>query len=208
MIHYMLYVSPQTRGQGELPWNGDLTNRGVVVLRAAALDDIAHYCRSHTLLLVLVDLTGAAVEEMIDFARRVRNLLQETQPHAILLGLAAENVSHELRRRLADAGMRDLVSREDPEEFLFWRLELFTRLAELEQFEQSRFDVARLAHETRERLHELSQPLSAVQGRLQLIALRASPEDPNYQHLQDMVRMMFEVSQSIMSIHQIHRRYS
>jgi signal transduction histidine kinase len=106
---------------------------------------------------------------------------------------------------LAEAGIDGLLGANDPTRFLLYQLDLLRRLAELKRFEGSQSGVQDLAKRTRETLHDLSQPLSAVQGRLQLMAAKCSNDDPNQQYYADLVRQVFEITNHVVKIQQIQR---
>jgi hypothetical protein len=44
-----------------------------------------------------------------------------------------------------------------------------------------------------------------VQGRLQLIAVKTPAEDPNRKYFDEMVRLVFEITNHVMKIQQIQR---
>jgi len=77
-----------------------------------------------------------------------------------VLGLSGGPLSETHRDELAAAGLVDLLARDDPEQFIRWRVELLATLSDLRHFEQSRMNVSTLAIDTRTHLHDLSQPLS------------------------------------------------
>jgi len=205
MSHYLLYVSPEQRRE-ELPWPVDLLSWGIVLLHARNVREAVHYCRAYKLIMVLLELpaAGQPAEEAV---AAIAAAAGADHPFPIL-GVAQAPFSDEERRRLALAGMVDMILRGDPEQFIRWRLETLTALSELRRFEQAHASVADLASRTRSQLHDLSQPLSAVQGRLQLLAARCPSSDPNSQTFQDLVRLIFDVTHQVMEIQQIHRQFS
>ena len=205
MNHHILHVGlkPESRG---LPWNLDLTGRNVVIHQVGSLRDAINYRRAYTLMMVLIDIHQCD-EETVQAVTSIAST-PSTQEAGPLVGLLYSDLSAEERDRLAHAGLDHAISRLDPERFLLQLLELLIDLTELRQFEQSRMDVNTLALRTRECLHDLSQPLSAVQGRLQLLASRCPESDPNCKCLNDLVQLIMQVSQQVGEIHQIHRKFS
>jgi len=206
MNHYLLHVSLQGKPEPQ-PWQERLTERKVIVLRAASLREAVQYCRVYNLLMVLLEFEAcsAAVQEAA--ATLAATAPDGGQPSPVL-GLSGAALSEGQRNALAAAGLVDLLARDDPEPFMRWRIELLATLSELRHFEQSRMNVSTLATDTRAHLHDLSQPLSAVQGRLQLMAAQCPPDDPNAAMFQELVRLIFEVSRQVMAIHQLHRQFS
>ena len=176
MNHYLLHVSLE--GKPEIPpWQERLAERKLIVLRAASLREAVQYCRVYPLLMVLLECDGggAAIQEAA--ATLAATAPDGRQPSPVL-GLCATPLSEGQRDALAAAGLVGLLAKDDPEQFICWRLELLATLSDLRHFEQSRMDVSTLATDTRTHLHDLSQPLSAVQGRLQLLAAKHPSDDP------------------------------
>jgi len=206
MNHYLLHVSLQGKPE-PLPWQERLAERKVIVLRAASLREAVQYCRVYKLLLVVLecDGCGAALHEAV--ATLAATAPEGGQPPPVL-GLSAGPLSEGQRDELAAAGLVGLLAKDDPERFIRWRLDLLAALSDLRHFEQARVNVTTLAADTRTHLHDLSQPLSAVLGRLQLMAAKCPPDDPNAAMLRELVRLTFEVTQQVMAIHQLHRQFS
>jgi signal transduction histidine kinase len=134
--------------------------------------------------------------------------LQVAQPRPALIGLLRFEPDPERRQALVHAPFDALIHESDPARFLEWPIETLQRLHELSHFEQSRMDVGQLADQTRKKLHDLSQPLSAVQGRLQLMAAKVNGAAPTAECLQELVRLIFDVSNHLMEIQRMHRTYS
>src|SRR5690606_3164049 len=109
------------------------------------------------------------------------------------------------RSALAEAEVDFVVSASDPAPFLQFQMRTLLDAAELKLLQDQRLGIKDLAKRTRESLHALSQPLSAVQGRLQLMAAKCAQEDPNAKYLADLVKQVFEVTHQVMKIQQIHR---
>ena len=205
MTHHLLYAS--TRGlPALLPWQMNLSSRGIVVLRAGRIEEALPYCATYAMMMILLDIKHPD-EEILEAVARLKNAI-DAGYHAPLIGLCHVAPSDAERAALAAAGLDDVIVKNDPPRFIMWRLEMLAALGELRHFEQSRMDVANLALKTREHLHDLSQPLSAVQGRLQLMAARLPEGDPSAQQFNELVKLIFEVSQHVVEIHQIHRQYS
>jgi hypothetical protein len=205
MTHYILYVSPSSARE-TASWQADLPSRGVVSLRAATVGEALQYCRAYDLLAVFLELGAldhAARQDVCAIASSFPD-----KPRPPLLGVCTDHPSDAERLELAMAGLDDLILKADPDRFILWRLETLVTLSNLRRFEKARIDVAELAGRTRAHLHELSQPLSAVQGRLQLLAARCPADDPNAQTFQELVRLIFEVTQQVMQIQQVHRQFS
>ncbi len=204
MSHYVLYVS-QDESVGPA-WPLDLASRGVVVLTASNMRQAVAYCRAYPLMLALIEI-GSYDEAWREGLARIREAFAEnSRPR--LVGVQSGELTDAERAALAENGLDGLVSRRDPERFVVDTIELLQRLEELGQFEQTRMDVGQLAKSTREQLHELTQPLSAIQGRLQLLAATCPPDDPNAKNLNDLVQLSFKVSNFLAQMQQFHRKFS
>ena len=95
-----------------------------------------------------------------------------------------------------------MLTVDNPQRFRIWQLEILISLYRLHENHKNNIDVESLACKTREGLHKLSQPLSAIQGRLQLLAAKAGPDDPNLEIYSDLVGMAMEASRHLMDIQQ------
>lgn len=204
MSHYVLYVS-QTDSTAPA-WPLDLSSRGVVTLNATSMQQAVPYCRAYPLMLLLIEIENYDDAWREGFAR-IREAMNGTGKTR-LIGVQRGELSDSERAMLAENGLEGLVSARDPDCFVIELIELLKRLEELSQFEQTRIDVGQLAKNTREQLHELTQPLSAIQGRLQLLAAMCPPTDPNSKNLNELVQLSFKVSNFLSQMQQFHRKYS
>ena len=101
-----------------------------------------------------------------------------------------------------------MLTVDNPQRFRIWQLEILISLYRLHENHKNNIDVESLACKTREGLHKLSQPLSAIQGRLQLLAAKAGPDDPNLEIYSDLVGMAMEASRHLMDIQQTQNDFS
>jgi signal transduction histidine kinase len=206
MNQYLLYVSPDKGKDEILSWQNELNSRGIVLLRAASLREAVCCCRAYHLMMILLELDGAG-DSALETVRSLVNASANDR-HPPLVGIAQGLLPDDEVKALAEAGMVDIISRGVPDHFIFWHLEILAALENLSGFAQARMDVVELASQTRMLLHELSQPLSAVQGRLQLLAARCPKGDPNEQTYQDLVRQILSVTQQVIAMQQLHRQFS
>lgn len=205
MNQYLLHVSPSLERKLP-PWHSDLFKRSIVVLSVRSFAEALQYCKVYSVMMIMLE-----IEDLDGELAQLSAALAEVDPQVArppLVGIMAARPGAEDLTRLAEVGIVDLVTAEDPEPFILWRLELLHQLHELERFEKSRMDVGELARRTRIILHDMSQPLSAVQGRLQLIAAKCPAGDPNHQTYHDLVRLAFDVTHQLMEIQQLHRQFS
>ncbi|MEN6626023.1 MAG: hypothetical protein ABFD69_07350 [Candidatus Sumerlaeia bacterium] len=205
MSHYVLYAA-QSESSRDIPWPLDLASRGVVVMTARNHAQAIPYCRAYPLLALIVEIDTLDDAWREGFSRIRQAVPAENRPS--LIGLLRGDLDAAGRAALSAEGLDGLVSASDPESFIVNQIETLTRLAELRQFEQTRMDVSQLANRTREQLHELSQPLSAIQGRLQLLAAVCPETDPSHKNLKELVQLSFKVSSHLAEMQQLHRKFS
>jgi hypothetical protein len=170
-----------------------------------SLAEAMQYSKVYHVLMILVDL-GGGVETIAQELGKALDATGGAKPP--ILGLTANRPAPEEMANLAQAGLVDIITADDPEPFFLWRLDLLRQLDDLRQYEKSRMDVGELAKQTRIHLHDMSQPLSAVQGRLQLMAAKCPPGDPNAKMYEDLVRLAFDITHQVMEIQQLHRQFS
>lgn len=205
MTHYVLHIAACPERRQSTPWPADAAPRGVSVLRAASLREGTCCARAYRLMLVLLDLEEAG-EETLATIRELADASCDGRP-APVIGLALKEFSPDEQEALAEAGLADCLPLSAPPRFIQWRLETLVMLEGLRQFEQMRTDVTSLAGRTRTHLHDLSQPLSAIQGRLQLMAARCPADDPHAQTFQELVRLAFSITHQVMELQQLHRQF-
>lgn len=209
MNQYLIYVNDDKTALEPrlLPWQNNLFSRGIVVLPVRTLADAIRTCKVYNALMILLQIPQLEpVIDEISQSLAAWDAAEGFRPPVV--GLMPSRPGPEDLARLAQAGVADLIDGNDPESFILWRLDLLHRLNELKRFEQGRMDVAELSRQTRIYLHDLSQPLSAVQGRLQLIATKCPPDDPNAAMFHELVRLAFEITHQLMQIQQLHRQFS
>lgn len=204
MAHYILHAA-----LGEKPapllWQNDLASSGIVVLRAGNLETAIKILNNYQLVMMVIDIPTPCAA-LADGMRQIQDAVDD-EHRCPIIGLHHQPLEESDRLELASSGLNDLVAHSDPDCFILWKLETLINLIELRHFQKTRLDVASLANQTREQLHDLSQPLSAIQGRLQLLAAKCPADDPNAECLKDLVRLIFEVSKQVMEIHHLHRQF-
>lgn len=109
---------------------------------------------------------------------------------------------------LCEAGLCTVLDLSAPDSMVLWQLETIRNLHTYEMREESGMTVSELAKITRQQLHDISQPLSAVQGRLQLMMVKTTPDDPNYETYKLLVELIQRMGHQIGELHQTHRTHS
>lgn len=190
----------------KLPWDLEKAASRVSILKARTPAEAGALIRAYPPVMLLADLQVWDAE-----ARQcVEQVRAQIDPAAAspFIGVLRFEPDAAQRNELLEAGLDGLILESDPERLLLWQLDLLVNLRELSRFEQSKMDVNELSRQTRVKLHDLSQPLSAVQGRLQLLAAKVQDDNPDAKAIRDLVRLIFEVSGQLMEIQRIHRSYS
>ena len=176
---------------------------GLSFLRTPRWREAQSYYRAYPLLAVVIEIEGPDPEILTQLEELRRVAPQTLAPP--LLCVTAAHLSPEERATLAAAGIDAVFGAKDPAHFMLYQFRLLQTMADLRRFEDSKSSVTELAKLTRETLHDLSQPLSAVQGRLQLLAAKCPAEDPNRRYFDDLVRQVFEITNHVIKIQQIQR---
>lgn len=194
-------------GDRKLPWEFPSASGRVSMLKARNSGEAAAMLRAYPAVMVIADLTAwdADARQAIEQARAQ---IDAAPAHPALIALLRFQPDAAQRAELIAAGADGLIHESDPERLILWQVEMLIHLSDLSRFEQSRMDVNELSRQTRIKLHDLSQPLSAVQGRLQLMAAKMKDDNPDAKAIRDLVRLIFEVTNQLMEIQRIHRAYS
>ncbi len=124
-----------------------------------------------------------------------------------LIGLAVEPTPPALALRLASAGLTSLLSIGAPLPFGLAPIRCYAALAGLKRLEAAGAESRLLAVQTRKLLHELSQPLSALQGRLQLMHAKLDAAEPLRGRVGELADLALETSKLLRELQELHRRY-
>lgn len=188
------------------PWLESLSGRGIAVYRAGRLAEAVAYCKTYPLVMAVIrvhQVDQPTIEAVSAIAEGI-----PTERSFPLVGLHEGELTTPERDQLAQAGLSGLASAADPERFITWQIDTLAALADLRRFEQARTDVGELAHRTRERMHDLNQPIAAIQGRLQLMAARAPDGDANARTFRDLLEQVDRITRIVDEIQQLHRDHS
>lgn len=109
---------------------------------------------------------------------------------------------------LAEAGISGFYLRGMPEGLLLQYLHAGLAIQSLKTIDASGMTVKKLANETRQKIHDLSQPLAALQGRLQILQGKTSADDPQKDKIDLMVKLTFEIGTHLRDLQEFHRQYS
>ena len=205
MIQYALLVdtAPEER---PLAWEPDLSTIEVMLYRARREREAVAYCKAYPLAFTLVRVEPCD-DNVFDLVAAMNEAMPEDKRIPVL-GIHRGGLTKEVRVRLRTVGINTLLHEEDPGECASWMLQTLIALQELRRFEQSKMDVSQLAAATREKLHDISQPLSAIQGRLQLMAAKEPNGSPYHEHYRDMLQQMTRITTLMVEIQQINRANS
>lgn len=203
--HLVHMTRPETETPEPSPWEEALAESDFELLRTQSVDQALSYARFYPLVGLLID-----VEENGDEVKVCLDALGALEP-AIqfpVIGVVGESSSREAWAAAADSGLDAIITENIPPEFLIHHLKVCQSLQELKHFEQTRNDAKSLAGETRKLLHEMSQPLSALQGKLQIRLAKCGDEDPEKAIYEPLVELTLETSRVLRKIHELQQEYS
>ena len=206
MNRHIVHLTSGPQGSQDPPaWERALEDNDFIVMRVEDAGRALSYIASYALVGLLVDAEGSA-EGSLELIERLS--AEDPAPSYPRIGIVCEEKSAEELEALADAGLHGFITRQTPAPFLLHTLRTTQSLQALKEFERTGADVHELARETRRLIHDLSQPLSALQGRLQLLAAKAEDDDPRKKTLHDMVGSILEATGCLRELQELHRRYS
>ena len=206
MNRHLVFLTGQGKDTGTaFHWEQALIDADFVLLRAGALEQAIAIVKSHPLIAVLVDL-DAPVDEV---SRCIVQLCEVIQRNTFpLLGIAPGPVSEDDLTKWAQDGLTGLIGPATPFSFLLAHLERSQIVEELQIFKETAIGVRSLAAESRSLIHTLAQPLSALQGRLQLTLSQCPPGDPLRKPYENLVKLAIAVTKSLHELQELHRKFS
>ncbi len=205
MIRHVVHLSAQEGNTDVPPWEPSLEQAGFLVLRAKSLNQAKFYLKGYPVVGVLMEVADAQNGTQ----GQIRELLAcESKNRFALIGLTSESLSPESQSTLAEAGLNSLFDPVAPGEFLIYQLRLNQTLLQLKALEESGMEIQTLCKETRKLLHDLSQPLAALQGRLQILELQSKPDDPLRETYHAMVGLSGQITDHLRQLHELHRKFS
>jgi signal transduction histidine kinase len=206
MSHHLAYLSSSPAAPGQFdPWEKSLAQSEFHVLHAQNVNQVVFYKKSYPLVGVIVDMRQDLNERM----KLLRKVAAAPPIDSMPLFGALDDEPGEIETiKLAEAGLTGILTPHTPPSFLLHQLKLYQRLRELMLYEQTAMDVKKLALQTRSLIHEMSQPLSALQGRLQLLAARCADNDPKKVAYKDLVELVMEATKYLRELQDLHHKFS
>ena len=206
MNRHLVFLTGQGKDTGAaFHWEQALIDADFVLLRAGALEQAIAIVKSHPLIAVLVDLDLPADEVSRSIVQFSDVISRNTFP---LLGIASGSISEDDLTKWAQDGLTGLIGPATPSSFLLAQLKSSQIIEELQVFKETAIGVRSLAAETRSLIHTLAQPLSALQGRLQLALSQCPPDDPLRKSYENLVKLAIEVTKSLHELQELHRKFS
>jgi signal transduction histidine kinase len=152
-------------------WRKSLADLGFELLEAKSPRQVVYYAGNFSLAVILVEIGGPIFE----IAPRIREILHSCPAPIPVIAVCGDAIASEDQEALAKAGVRLLVSPATRAEWLADLVKSMSGAAGM----SAAGDVAGMRTETRNILHDISQPLAAIQGRLEVLRAKAPPGDPN-----------------------------
>lgn len=206
MKHHILYLIPDPNADN-LPqaWRAELDSGEFDFLPVHSPKQAVLYAANYPVAGLLVDL-DACGDRAGEWVASVRE--DERTNGLAIYGVSGKTPSSEEFEALVGLGFSNVFSRESPARFLAHQLETSRDLQKLRKFEQTGLDVNDLSGQTRKLLHDMSQPLSALQGQLQILQMRCGDkESAEYQKLSGLVELCMEVSRMLYATQELQRKF-
>lgn len=189
-------------------WQRRLGEHGYNVWRTTDPDQLVLYAKTRPAVGVLLDASfGSRKPDSLALViRRLRDEPSLAPAPLIAIFTGMEAFAH--AAELADAGLTGIYLRGTPETLLLHYLGAGQALRSLRTLQDSGMTVGQLANETRQKIHDLSQPLAALQGRLQILQTRTAADNPQKEKIDLMVKLTLEVGTHLRELQEFHRQYS
>jgi len=152
---------------------------------------------------VVIDIEQLAERSANDI-RELR--LDENPDGPPLIGLSAVQLSAQDQKILAWAGLNVLMLPGMPDEFLIYQLMVQEQLRESRMSHKFGEQRKGLAMEIRHQIHEISQPLTALQGRLDVQEVRTPDGDPMKSLYTELVDLVVQVTDKFVELQNFIRR--
>ena len=203
--HVVHFCESDPDAENRPAWEEALEKEGFVLLRAKTLNQAKYYAQAYKLVGLLMAINGDAQSKI----KTVEELAGAAGPCRFpIFGLASKSPPPKAQEQLAQAGLTALVDPKSPPEFLMHQLRAQRSLLDLKVLEESGMDLKSLAREARKILHDLSQPLTALQGQLQILEIKSDDGDPMKSTLRDMTGLAMQITDYLRQLHELHRKYS
>ncbi len=177
--------------------------QGFLISRFDDVDRALAHLRSQPLAGVLIDVDSS---EAIAFATKARD--SERLDGAPLIGLSANGSPTDEQEKLVEAGFSCILGKDAPYAFFVYQFQTAQKLQSLRQLEETGMSIQTMATEARHLLHELSQPLATIQGRLQLLAMQATDNEVFKKHCDDLAGVTMAANTRLAELQQLIRKYS
>ncbi len=188
-------------------WKHRLEEQGYEVLRTSDAGQLLIFARAHSSVGIILEasMTQDSIEDLSGLVHRLRG-----EPATVAVPIVAMFAGIEAFRQiteLAEAGLTGFYLRGMPETMLLHYLNSGEAAKALNDLGQADMSVQKLATETRKKIHDLSQPLAALQGRLQILQSKTDQDDPQKDKIELMVKLIFEISGHLRELQEFHRQY-
>lgn len=206
MNRHILYVSPRPH-ETDPPsaWHQNLIDENFAFLHVNNARQAKTYIENYSLVGILIEVDESP-EESVETVRELTRL-----PGASgvpFIGIIRESLAPGEKERLAEAGLCGLVADDTPPSFLHRQFKNSQELQHLRTLQEDGVDIRELAKQTRNLMHDLSQPLAALQGRLQLMQSKAEGEKELQEALGRLVSLSMDVSKHLYELQELQRKYS
>lgn len=187
------------------PWEEALRASGFDLVRSKSAEQAIFFTKSYSPAGVLIDLYQELDAHIADLQTLAASEYVESLP---LIGIDEQGLPPETLVALAEAGLAGCHQPESPTAFLVAHLECSGLAQSLKVYKDTGMNAEELAMKTRKHLHDFSQPLAALSGRLQIALSKCDDDDPMKPKLAQMVHLIMDSTKYLQEIQQLQREYS
>lgn len=189
-------------------WQRRLREEGFEVLRTTDPEQLTLYAKSRPAVGVILDaaMNRISSEDLVGLIGRLREEPSTSKLPIIAMFAGLEAFGQVTP--LAEAGITGFYLRGMPEALLLHFLHSSMAMQSLAAMEETGMTVGKLANETRQKIHDISQPLAALQGRLQILQSKTPADNPQKDKIDLMVKLTFEIGTQLRDLQELHRNHS
>lgn len=187
------------------PWEVALRSAGFDIVRSKSVDQAIFFTKSYSPAGVLIDLHKELDAHVADLQALAASEHLESLP---LIGIDEQGLAPDALAALAEAGLAGCHQPQSPPAFLTATLEISGLAQSLKVYKDTGMNAEELALKTRKHLHDFSQPLAALSGRLQIALSKCDDDDPMKPKLAQMVQLIMDSTKYLQAIQQLQREYS
>lgn len=211
MTPFVLHISESGETEPSPPWRDAVVAAGIEIQRVPGAAPAVALLRNHTPLAVLLCMKEGAARSL----EVLRELRASNLPLPPVIGICTGLPDSEAQTRLVAEGMGLFLHAFSPPAILVGQLALHRSVGRRNGSAAAGDGEAaggggpvdrEVSIRARKLIHDLSQPLAAIQGRLEILGIKASADDPMKPVYTRLVGMCAQAAETVQSLREIHRR--